>query len=88
MGARLHDHGLAPRRHMRDGWAQGIAGGVVDERLRVYGVRRLRVCDASVMPLMISAHLQATVYAIGEKGAAMMLEDWAMGMRNGSCRYS
>lgn len=66
------------------GGHQGIAGGVVDERLRVYGVRGLRVCDASVMPLMISAHLQATVYAIGEKGAAMMLEDWRVAMTNGS----
>ena len=70
------------------GGHQGIAGGVVDERLRVYGVRGLRVCDASVMPLMIGAHLQATVYAIGEKGAAMILEDWATTMRNDSCQYS
>ncbi|KAK4663190.1 hypothetical protein QC763_606430 [Podospora pseudopauciseta] len=53
----------------------GQAGGVVDERLRVYGVKGLRVIDASVMPLHISAHLQATVYAIGEKGADMILED-------------
>lgn len=66
------------------GGHQGIAGGVVDERLRVYGVRGLRVCDASVMPLIISAHLQATVYAIGEKGAAMMLEDCGVAMTNGS----
>ncbi|KAK0726371.1 hypothetical protein B0T21DRAFT_385647 [Apiosordaria backusii] len=51
------------------------AGGVVDERLKVYGVNGLRVIDASVMPLHISAHLQATVYAIGEKGADMILED-------------
>lgn len=51
-------------------------GYVVDDRLRVHGVRGLRVCDASIMPLQISAHLQATVYAIGEKGAQLILEDW------------
>ena len=57
----------------------GSEGGVVDERLRVYGVRGLRVVDASVMPLQISAHLQATVYAIAEKGSAMILEDHRLG---------
>jgi len=57
------------------GGAGGMETGVIDERLRVYGVERLRVIDASVMPLQISAHLQSTVYVIGEKGAHMILED-------------
>ena len=61
------------------GGDEGMEGGVVDERLRVYGVKGLRVCDASVMPLQIAAHLQATVYAIAEKGADMIREDWVKG---------
>ncbi|KAL7951246.1 GMC oxidoreductase [Trichoderma barbatum] len=59
------------------GGHEGIRGGVVDERLKVYGVKGLRVVDASIMPLHISAHIQATVYAIAEKASAMILEDAA-----------
>lgn len=61
------------------GGKAGESVGVVDERLRVYRVKGLRVVDASIMPLQISAHIQATVYAIGEKGASMI---WRIGLRN------
>lgn len=57
------------------GGSLGMEIGVVDERLRVYGVAGLRVVDASVMPLQISAHLQATVYAIAEKASEMIKKD-------------
>jgi choline dehydrogenase-like flavoprotein len=42
-------------------------GGVVDSGLKVYGVQGLRVIDASIMPTLPAAHLQATVYGIAEK---------------------
>ncbi|KAK3987279.1 putative GMC oxidoreductase [Cladorrhinum sp. PSN332] len=44
-------------------------GGCVDSKLRVYGVKGLRVVDASVMPLIIGTSLQPTVYAVAEKAA-------------------
>ena len=47
---------------------------VVDAQLRVRGVERLRVIDASVMPSIISANTNAASIMIGEKGAALVLD--------------
>jgi choline dehydrogenase len=47
---------------------------VVDDELRVHGVQRLRVIDASVFPRITSGNTNAPTYVIAEKGARAILK--------------
>ena len=56
-------------------------GDVVDSRLRVGGVGKLRVADASVMPNIISGNTNAPSIMIGEKAAEMIAKDHGVALR-------
>lgn len=49
-------------------------GQVVDTRLRIKGIQRLRVVDASILPLPLAGHYQYPIYAVAECAADLVLE--------------
>ncbi|RAH59324.1 alcohol oxidase [Aspergillus piperis CBS 112811] len=53
-------------------------GMVVDERLRVKRIKGLRVVDASIVPMMVSPSLAAVVYAVAERAADLVKEDYGL----------
>jgi choline dehydrogenase-like flavoprotein len=51
-------------------------GKVVGPDLGVYGVERLRLADSSMIPLPFGGHPQATLYAVAEQAAHIILQSW------------
>lgn len=51
-------------------------GGVVDARVKVHGTKNVRVVDASIIPMQLSGHTMGPVYAVAERAAALIKEDW------------
>ncbi|XP_044738785.1 glucose dehydrogenase [FAD, quinone]-like [Chrysoperla carnea] len=49
---------------------------VVDKKLRVHGIKNLRVADASIIPFALSAHTNAPAIMIGERTADFIKDRW------------
>jgi choline dehydrogenase len=61
------------------GAADGEIPAVVDDRLRVHGIRGLRVIDASIMPEITAGNTNAPTVMIAEQAAGFIRQDWLSG---------
>ena len=52
------------------------SNSVVDQRLRVHGIERLRIVDASIFPTIPTGNTNAPAIMVGEKAGDIILEDF------------
>ncbi|KAJ9582132.1 hypothetical protein L9F63_003527 [Diploptera punctata] len=57
---------------------KGDPTAVVDPRLRVHGIKGLRVIDVSIFPKIMVGHTNGPVFMVAEKGADMIKQDWGI----------
>ncbi|XP_057669072.1 glucose dehydrogenase [FAD, quinone]-like [Diorhabda carinulata] len=56
---------------------EGDPTAVVDSKLKVHGIHRLRVVDASIMPKIVSGNTHAPTMMIGHKAGVMISDEWS-----------
>jgi len=56
--------------------SKSIEEGVVDSQLKVHGIKKLRVIDASVFPIIPDCRIQNAVYMVAEKGSDLIKADY------------
>lgn len=72
-------HDTAPENHQAGSCKMGPADdplAVVDNQLRVRGVRGVRVADTSIMPKVVSGNTNAPAIMIGERAADFIKRTW------------
>jgi choline dehydrogenase len=77
LDAYIREHGLSSQHLLSSCRMKKLEeGGVVDFKLKVYGIQGLRIADGSVIPGMVASRPQATVVMVAERCAEFIRSGW------------